>query len=80
MGRYKPRSEAAKRSEGLLKPCPFCGGEARLKKHHRFKDTWYIQCKDCGVRTTNEPEIDNNIPDFTRKSLINQWNRRVENG
>ena len=37
-----------------LKTCPFCGGEASIKREHdSFTDTYegYIECVQCGSRT-----------------------------
>lgn len=35
-----------------LKPCPFCGEEAKIEKQ-RFSCTnyWIIGCQSCGVQT-----------------------------
>lgn len=55
-----------------LKPCPFCGGEARLTS---FDDgpvkRWFIQCKkhiECGGRMIAKP---------TETEAIVAWNRRA---
>lgn len=57
-----------------LKPCPFCGGEARVDDdlcHSDMSKTFYsVICKKCGARTTNN---------FTLKEdAIEQWNRRAK--
>lgn len=33
-----------------LKPCPFCGGKARIRKWKR--DGYVVRCKDCGAQGT----------------------------
>ena len=37
-----------------LKPCPFCGGEARMVLQHNDDGTWvryYVCCYACGSKT-----------------------------
>ena len=40
----------------LLRPCPFCGGEAALKADHWLRDGFRIGCGNpaCGVRPHTE--------------------------
>lgn len=56
-----------------LKPCPFCGGKAKAIKFLRItlkqKDTYYVECAVCRVRTMVELDID---------TAIETWNRRAE--
>lgn len=46
-----------------LKPCPFCGGEAKWQ-------SGVICCSDCGVKTRYTS---------SRELAINAWNRRLTN-
>lgn len=57
-----------------LNPCPFCGGEAIVLKHHnRFMDWYLCSCINCHVSQTGK--------DFEFKfEAIEAWNRRAENG
>jgi Lar family restriction alleviation protein len=56
----------------VLLPCPFCGGEARLREettapkdcHH------YVDCKACGICTVCQPDAE---------IAHAAWNRRSEN-
>ncbi len=63
-----------------LKPCPFCGGEARLKKHQRLEQTWYVQCKDCGIRTANSVQPPYESWKTAMNYPVRLWNRRIEDG
>lgn len=55
--------------KGKLKPCPFCGGEAKLEKmgwpHH-------VYCLSCGAKVTStDTGIDGEVDACTK------WNRRI---
>ena len=60
-----------------LKPCPFCGGEAILKRYatkELFRKQLqhpYVQCCICNIRT----ELVR-----TDAEAIIKWNRRLEDG
>lgn len=56
-----------------LKPCPFCGGEAKFKS---FKSrgifgtvAYYVECSVCKIRT--ELRLDMTEP-------VEAWNRRTD--
>jgi Lar family restriction alleviation protein len=52
-----------------LKPCPFCGGIAKLGHYEGGKyDTYYlVMCINCFSRTVGDSE----------NEAVNTWNRRV---
>lgn len=58
-------------NETELKPCPFCGGEARLTVYFGLLDgaPFEVSCQECGARIT----------DFEREEAVAAWNRRVLN-
>lgn len=49
--------DAARAAAGLLRPCPFCGGEAALEADALLEDGFRIACGNaaCGVRPRTEP-------------------------
>lgn len=69
-----------------LKPCPFCGGKAKIKaviKSYGF--TIWCAC-ECGARTegfcpetSKEDDTMENI-DECKKRAIKAWNRRANDG
>lgn len=52
---------------GELKPCPFCGGGARVFQGWSELDN-YVGCCKCGARTQWE---------HTEQKAVENWNRRV---
>lgn len=50
-----------------LKPCPFCGGEAKLFLDESRYYKSQVYCKKCGVRTNRE-----HIPEIA----VTTWNTR----
>lgn len=64
-----------------LKPCPFCGGEARLK--HGFpsqqkpgKRTSFVQCKDCKAKTETIVQVAFMAWKDVDRYAVEAWNRR----
>ena len=57
------------KSEIHIKPCPFCGGKAEVKKCHHKKN-YYVVCGDCGAETSRDYLF--NI------SAANAWNTRLD--
>lgn len=63
-------------SEIKLLPCPFCGGEAKYKKHYR-EDIYHgylpvMKCESCGaIASLTDSDIGNYEEILTRK-----WNTR----
>lgn len=49
-----------------LKPCPFCGGEAKLLG--KTMSPWRVRCEKCGTSTITE----------SKKYVITRWNNRVK--
>lgn len=54
-----------------MKPCPFCGGEARINLFTRT-GVWLIHCLNC------KAIFSKGVNDAGKKATINAWNRRAE--
>lgn len=53
-----------------LKPCPFCGGEAEIKRYTFCRtDSFYVGCSRCNVTQTANVY-------FSEKESIEAWNTR----
>lgn len=55
----------------ILKPCPFCGGEADFEdtKACCTDATWTVVCTQCGSRL--------GIESLDKNDVAEDWNRRV---
>ncbi len=68
MGWPNPRSTRGGRV--MLKPCPFCGGEAEIQRVGTRSQSMQYACTDCGAfLETGETDIGQENP---------QWNHRPE--
>ena len=56
----------------VLKPCPFCGGEAIVKRHNnRYVDWWIVSCPKCHITQAGSEY------EFSFEA-IEAWNRRAD--
>ena len=59
-----------------LKPCPFCGAEARMITSVSLNTPYaYVRCKNCRAETTSFRDTENNGSFIF--NAIEAWNRRV---
>lgn len=61
-------------SDTKLKPCPFCGGEAKLRKLNKDRG-YFVLCSKCGCRTPYFKYRYAPIDDL-REDAIDTWNTR----
>lgn len=56
--------------ENELLPCPFCGRKAVLEPRMLLgREFWRVTCEYCFARTFHEPE---------KEDAVEEWNRRSE--
>ena len=56
-----------------LKPCPFCGGEVVVTKHHNRFTEWYLcSCKKCHISQTGS-EYGFRFKDIKELEGYNDW-------
>ena len=55
----------------VLKPCPFCGGEAKIMKHlfNNQSTSYGVKCKRCLAETFQFFK--------SREKAVEAWNRRA---
>lgn len=56
-----------------LKPCPFCGGEAKVITGSCWLWQHAVECKDCGANTGYKSGIS---PSVAKNKAVEAWNRR----
>jgi hypothetical protein len=67
------------------KPCPFCGGEAKLgydSGNEVWGQTWWVHCPACGISTgrangSSTWLTDKAVDRAAKASVVSVWNRRV---
>ena len=63
-----------------LKPCPFCGGEAKISERYREgisnRKMYWVECKKCGITQAHHALAGYN----SRTKAVNAWNMRADNG
>lgn len=65
-----------------LKPCPFCGGEARFEAeqicygHGEYLKNHFVRCKICGAKSPSETEYYLNSNDC-KVIVRDKWNTRT---
>ena len=79
-------------AEAKLKPCPFCGGEARFYGGNSTSPIYcdgaivdvewdyspvYVKCKSCRASTV---EFDSDNDDQNYEDAEKAWNRMADNG
>lgn len=50
-----------------LKPCPFCGGNAKFRSDFCYGRKYHVECEDCGVKSPHK---------LISEDAIRAWNER----
>ena len=58
-----------------LKPCPFCGGKATLKRAFRYM--YAVWCTKCEIGTLWRTKAGRNYARWNKQWAVDNWNRRV---
>lgn len=66
-------------TENELKPCPFCGGRAVLRRGNKNKHGYFVLCTECNARSGFECDKYTSRQDNAQLA-IEAWNRRKDNG
>jgi Lar family restriction alleviation protein len=67
--------DVAKAEEIVLRPCPFCGGEAQAAAPIKGIGH-YVRCKDCGTTGPFWSMAGPDVNSVTRKRALIFWNTR----
>lgn len=64
-----------------LKPCPFCGGKAEIRKGNNYGDPphFYVVCTQCGIRGCTTCLLYDGDEKECLKKCEEKWNRRAVN-
>ena len=65
--RGKTMQRKAEKKINELKPCPFCGGDAEIKKRGNSVSYWVVYCAPCRAE----------VKGTTREEATEAWNRRA---
>lgn len=68
-----PWRKIPQKEETDIKPCPFCGGSADVKRYGISYPQFYIECDNCHARTDNHVGYDEEL---AIKHAKRDWNRR----
>lgn len=61
----------------ILKPCPFCGGEATLNDNENGRIYSYVKCRECGAKTRL---IKTSAEYSSDERAVEKWNTRTNEG